>query len=369
MTAKAPSLRILVIAAARHPLREPFAGGLEAHTHQLVRVLSQRGHRVTLLAPVGADSDLEATLLPAAELRISEAAAADVNAPPRQWMEHHHIYLSLMLALAGGLGHEFDIVHDNSLHHLPVAMAPAVAQAVSGRGPSIISSLHTPPLPWLESAVDMCGSSVRFTAVSESCRRSWGGIVAADVVRNGVDTASWSLGSGGPEAVWSGRMTPEKAPHEAIAAARLAGIRLRLAGPLSDPRYFDDCVAPLLGPGIEYVGHLSQRDLADLVGASSVALATPHWDEPYGLVAAEAMSCGTPVVAYDRGALREIVPATGGMVVPPGDVAAMAAAIATAQRLPRSQVRATALAHCSIDTMAAGYEALYLEEARRESAA
>lgn len=344
-------MHVCLVASSLHPIREPFAGGLEALTHQLARELRRGGHEVSVYAAPGSDPELGAVDLPVDRFWPSRAARADVHAPSARWMAEHHAYLSLMLDLAGPLGSGIDVVHNNSLHHLPVAMARTLSVPV-------LTTLHTPPVPWLESAFRL-SPGAHATAVSDTCRRMWAPEVHATVVRNGVDIERWRLGPGGGPAVWSGRMTPEKAPHAAVAACRRAGLPLRLVGPLSDPEYFEARVRPLLGGDVEYIGHLTHRDLVEVVRAASVAVVTPRWEEPYGLVAAEAMACGTPVAAYDRGALAEVVTPAAGVVVPPDDVEALADAVVRAATLDRDGVRAVAVRDCSLQRMVDEYDVLY----------
>jgi glycosyltransferase involved in cell wall biosynthesis len=355
-------MRICLIASSRFPIAEPFSGGLEAWTHAFAVELAARGHDLTLFAAPGSDPDLPLTVLPVQVFEPSAGARADVHAPPAAWMTEHHAYLGLMLGLArgdAGSGAGFDVVHNTSLHHLPVAMASSLSTPM-------VTTLHTPPVPWLESAVALSGGAGTFVAVSEVTARAWAPVVPAVVIRNGVDTGLFAAGRGGGPAVWTGRMVPEKAPHHAIDAARLAGVELVLAGPVSDPDYVDAQVRPRLGPGVQYAGHLRRRELAELLGSASVALVTPEWDEPYGLVAAEAMSCGTPVAAYARGALTELVAPSVGELAVPGDVASLATALALAQTCDRDAVRAYALQHCSLERMVDDYERLYASlEGRR----
>ena len=345
-------MRICLIGSSRYPICEPFAGGLEALTHTLARELADRGHEVALFAAPGSDPALPVRILPRASFEPSAVAAADRHAPAADWMTEHHAYLGLMLELARGGAHEFDIVHNNSLHHLPVAMASALSIPV-------LTTLHTPPLPWLESALALSSANTVFTAVSSFTAHSWSHVVDSTTVRNGVDLEQWSSGPGGGPAVWSGRLVPEKAPHDAIDACRRAGVPLVLAGPLHDERYFRDMIEPRLGDGVRYAGHLRRSELARLVGEASVAVVTPAWDEPYGLVASEAMACGTPVAAYSRGALSEIVPATAGVLVAPGDVTALAAAITAAAALDRPAVRRHAQRACGVTRMVDEYERCY----------
>ena len=350
-------LRIAIIGSSRFPIAQPFAGGLEAHIWSLTRALQARGHHVSLFAAPGSDPSLGATHLPLRNIALSESARRDVSHTPGLSIDEHHAYLALMMGLvertasdAGG----FDVVHNHSLHYLPLAMASLL------RAP-LITTLHTPPTPWLESAMQISpAGSVRFVAVSAHTARSWrhaSGLIP--VIHNGIDLSRWQVGAGGGPLVWSGRIVPEKGPHAAILAARLAGRRLNVCGPIIDRAYFDSLVTPLLDERIRYLGHLDHRQLSGVVSTASAALVTPSWDEPYGLVVAEALASGTPVAAFARGGIPEILNPTCGRLVEPDNVAALAAAIPQTEQLSRTAARRRAELSCSADVMVDKYERLF----------
>ncbi|MCW2747262.1 MAG: glycosyltransferase family 4 protein [Nocardioidaceae bacterium] len=346
-------LRVCLIASSRFPVAEPFAGGLEAHSHGLARELTRRGYAVTLFAAPGSDSSLNVHELAVDTFVPSATARADVGAGPAQWIQEHHAYLGLMLDLARHGSRRFDVIHNNSLHHLPVAMASSLEVP-------FVTTLHTPPVPWLESAIAYAPKSAAFASVSAFTARSWSHVTPSTVVLNGVDTDRWQVGcGGGGSAVWFGRLVPEKGAHLAIDAAAIAGVPLDLAGPIFDPEYFAHHIRPRLSPTVRYLGHLCHQQLVEVVGRASVALVTPVWDEPYGLVAAEAIACGTPVAGFHRGALPEFVTESTGILVTPDDVRALAAAIPSAQALPRHGLRTYALDNLSRERMVDEYESLY----------
>lgn len=354
-------LRICLVASCRFPIGEPFTGGLESMTWHLARELLRRGHEVAVFAAPGSDPSLGVVEL-AVETLPDHPGRLDVGAPSTIEVAEHHAYLSLMIDLIGPAGADFDVLHNNSLHYLPVAMAPGLPMPM-------LTTLHTPPLWWLESAVQLDSGTSSFAAVSRFTAESWSPIVDCACVPNGVDLSRWPAGPGGDVAVWSGRLVAEKAPHEAIIAARRAGMPLVLAGPVLDVDYFHSAVEPLLGPDATYVGHLDQTDLADLVGRSSVAIVTPAWDEPYGLVAAEALACGTPVAAYARGGLPEVVTRDTGRLARPGDTDMLAAAIRAASGLDRARCRQHAADNLSLSRMVDLYEGLYADLVHRRLAA
>lgn len=347
-------MRIGIIASARHAIREPFAGGLEMHTHALATRLRQRGHRVTVFASGESDEQLgvEALCPTASGLDLSRAAREDKSMVARRFMDEHHAYLHLMLGLRG---RDFDVLQNSSLHYLPVAMAGSLDVPM-------VTTLHTPPTPWIESAVTAgpTPSNVTFVSVSHHNAASWSKIAVDTVITNGVDLAAWPFrATGDPElAVWTGRIVPEKGPHLAIEAAHAAGLRITLAGP-ADPDYLRDEILPRLREGDQLLGHLPQWRLAQVVGAAGVSLSTPCWDEPFGLVVTEALACGTPVAAFDRGAMSEILTPLCGRLAPAGDVEGLARAALEARELTRQDCRRRVDEKYCLDVMVDQYEQLY----------
>jgi glycosyltransferase involved in cell wall biosynthesis len=358
-------LRVALVAAARFPIAEPFAGGLEAQVWALADGLRRRGHEVTLFAGPGSDPALGVEVLDLRRPAISPAARLDVSMTAPQWLDEHHAYLDLMLRLAQD-GHErYDVVHNHSLHHLPVAMASMLRVPV-------LTTLHTPPTPWLESAVQAGGDCpVRFVAVSRQTAGAWRHVLPdVAVAYNGIDADRWTAGPGGGPAVWFGRIAPEKGTHLAIDAAVRAGEPLRVAGPIADQAYFEGEIRPRLAaaPDVTYLGHLDRAALVALVGSARVVLVTPCWDEPYGLVVAEALACGTPVCAFARGGVPEVLGDGCGVLVAPGDVDGLAAALRIAPSCSREHARRHAVEACSLDATVARYEELYAELATRRTA-
>lgn len=347
------ALRIALLAHNHFPIREPFAGGLEAHIGHLAGALARHGHQVTLFAAAGSAPEVSHPGLSLIDLTCSPAAAQPFPRPGAVKESHHRAFVTLMAELIRDGGARFDVVHNHTLHYVPIMMAPRLATPM-------LTTLHTPPLPLLEAAVGAV-RGMAYATVSRRAAAAWAdaGASRIAVVPNGIDVERWPAGTGGAYLVWSGRLVPEKGPQLAIEAARRAGYRLVLAGPVVDRDFFRRRIAPHLGDGVSYAGHLDQRHLAALVGGAAAALATPLWDEPYGLVVAEAMACGTPVVAFARGGIPELLDESCGRLVAGGDVTAMAAAIPAAVALSRATVRRIAVERHGLDAMVAKYIALY----------
>lgn len=346
-------MRIGIIAHLKHAIREPFAGGLEMHTSMLQGALRRRGHEVTVFASWR--SEPEACV----EAICDETSLMEIGceeAPDKVFFQEHHAYLSLM----NGLRHrDFDLIHNNSLHYLPVAMADALPMPV-------VTTLHTPPFAWLESGVRLCNApNATFVAVSETIRNTWNKVAPIDhVVLNGIDLERFAFRAepaAQPYWVWYGRIVPEKGLHHAIAAAALSGAPLLIAGPISDQDYFEREVAPRLDEQIKYLGHLPHSELAGVIGGARAFLCTPCWEEPYGLVVAEALACGVPVAAFARGAIPELLDAATGALAIPDDPISLSQAALAAEQLDRHACRERAVMRCDAARMIDEYEALYAD--------
>ena len=330
-TPRAAKLRIALIGPARYPVREPYAGGLEAFCHTMVSALRELGHEVDFFAAEGSDGNTKDFELPGVDWGDRAEDATDTTYPEGGRERENEAFIELRrLLVARG----YDVVHNNSLN-------PYIFPSEASPEPlPMLTTLHTPMVDEIQAAITAAGLRAgRFAAVSRTTARDWRLPTEPVIIPNGVNVNLWRPGPGGETAVWFGRLVPEKGAHLAIDACRAAGIPLVLAGRNGDHHYVRDEIAPRLGDGVEWIGELSHAELRGLVANCGVAVATPRWEEPFGLVAFEAMACGTPVAAFRRGGMGELLRDAPACLAPADDVDALAAAITRARGLDRDVVR------------------------------
>ncbi len=346
-------MRIALLAHSRYPIREPFMGGMEAHVYHLAHALRDRGHAVTLYG--AGDSEVDVPAFPIVDHHY------ELDYPMREYhgTDALNDHVDAAFARAGQrlLVRDFDIVHNNSLHRYP----PRLARTY--RIP-MVTSLHVPAFDWLRRAVhEGAAPWSRFTATSHTHAKSyWEGELPeeAHIVPNGIDLARWPFRERGDGSIlWAGRIAPNKGPHLAVRAAAMAGLALDLYGPMELPEFFDQEVRPFLSDRVRYRGHASAAELAAAMGRAGAFAFTPLWDEPFGLVAVEAMASGLPVAAFDNGAVREVIGERAGRIVPHADVPALAEAMGAVLCIPRQNARTWVEDHFTIDRMVAGYEDVY----------
>ncbi len=354
-------MKIALLAHLRHTIAPPFAGGMEAHSWHLAKGLVARGHDVTIFA----SGDSLAHLPEGVKLHAVAERHYDVDYPwhlfhgtetLNAWQDAVFERVCDHLRVA-----DFDVIHNNTLHRFP-------PQAGFAEGLPMVTSLHVPPFDGLRRAVRTSASAwSRFTVTSKRQLGLWwpdGAPEGASVLYNGIDPVDWPfVAEGDGSAVWAGRITPTKGTHVAIRAAMAAGVPLRLFGAIENQDYFDREVRPFLGRDVEYGGHLDGRLLAREIGVASVMLFTPMWDEPFGLAAVEAMSCGLPIAATDMGAVREVICEAGRYALS-DDIPALASALESAMEIPRTNPARRVRRWFTIDAMIDRAEQLY-DDVRR----
>ena len=331
------------------PLRPGQVGGAQAVIMDLATGLAARGHQVWLHCAEGSEvPGVELAMVP----RPRDAAAALVmpgGAPPPP-----------APGVAAALADMFRSIRSSGAEVVSQHAFDAAAFELAG-GLPVLHTLHLPPIvPAVTQAAGRVAAS-RLATVSESCRSAWrsAGVEVGMVLRNGVPDLEPGGGPVESVALVAGRISPEKGVEHAVAASRLAGLSVRLAGDAYDPDYHVDLA------GVEQVGAAARDDLRRIMATSAVTVCAVRWEEPFGMVAAEAQMAGCPVAAYRRGALPEVVEeGVSGFLAEPDDVADLARAIERCLALDRAGVRASALRRLAFDPVLDRYEAALREAAR-----
>ncbi|MFD1257695.1 glycosyltransferase family 4 protein [Mucilaginibacter terrae] len=346
-------MKIGVIAHLKHPIKAPFAGGLEAFTYEITHRLTQRGHEVVLFA--SSSSTAGGTLHPILDDISYDASNGMRPKKPdlsSEYIAEHHAYYRMMTEIDAL---ELDVVFNNSLHYVPITMAGVIKTPM-------VTVLHTPPFYELQLATraEQRFKNIYYVTVSQSNADNWKEFIPdCPFIYNGIDLAKWTYYPTGTQnnyAVWFGRIHPDKGLDLAIRAAKLAGIPLKVAGGIGDKKYYSEKIEPLLDDNTQMMGLLDHQQLNRLIGEAKVCLITPVWQEPFGLVVAEALACGTPVAGVKAGALPEIVTDEAGFLVEPGNAPGLAVAIRKAMTLDRQKIRNYAEAKLSIEEMLTRYE-------------
>ena len=350
-------MRLALIASLVSPIREPQCGGAQALLADLAAGLAMRGHDVDVYAASRSAIDGVHVVdvgVDAAALRgfLYRAGAS----PPADSARFVAAYERLFEAVGE---HSYDVVHNHAFDGPAIRCAAALAAPV-------VHTLHLPPEASVVDALREASQARRppvIAAVSAAHAESWRQFVEVDaILRSGVVTERipWSVAPGAG-AVFAGRFSPEKGAVDAIAIAKLAGMHLDLYGDAYDGGYAERAVyAAGDQAGVRVHPAMPRAALWRVIAGAAAVLCPAGWDEPFGLVAAEAQACGTPVVAFARGGLKEIVlDGVTGFLIAPGDIGAAAAALDRVTDLDRGECRRHAAAHLDFEAVLDGHERLY----------
>jgi glycosyltransferase involved in cell wall biosynthesis len=350
-------VKIALMAPLVTAIREPQQGGSQAFVSDLARGLVGRGHDVHVYAASGSqipgveviDTGVDPRSLAGTLYRAFGPAGPEPAAAGPAFAS----------AYSKVRQNRYDVIHNHAFD------APAVRLATTLHAP-VVHTLHLPPDEAVAAALRHAARSGRaptVATVSAFQASAWGRIVHIDAILPPyVPTRAipWSLAPG-KGAVFAGRLSPEKGAAEAIDIARAAGVPIDVYGDAYDAGYSREQIGPRRAwPGVAVHDAVPRTSLWAAMARAAVVLYPVRWDEAFGMAAAEAQACGTPVVAVRRGALGEVI-ADGvtGFLVPPDDVQAAADAVGRTAGISRSACRDHAEGHLDLELSLDAHERLY----------
>ena len=361
-------MKIAIMAPLVTAIREPQRGGSQAFVSDLARGLAGRGHDVHVYAASGSqipgaeviDTGIDPRSLAGTLYRASGPAAGEPGEDGAAAAAAESAFATAYTAMRAT---RYDVIHNHAFD------APAVRLAAALAAP-VVHTLHLPP----DRAVSVAlrgaarhGRRPAVAAVSDFQASAWRRVVPVDAILppyppTGV--IAWS-GAAGRGALYAGRLSPEKGAAEAIDIARTAGMAIDVYGDVYDPAYSREQIGPRRNwPGVTVHPGVPRASLWEAMAGAAVVLCPARWDEPFGMAAAEAQACGTPVVAFRRGGLSEVImDGVTGFLVRPDDVRAAAEAVRKAAGLSRPACRKHAEGRLDLELSLDAHERLYLQVA------
>jgi glycosyltransferase involved in cell wall biosynthesis len=339
-------LRVAMLAPPWISVPPPGYGGVESVVGVLTDALVRRGHAVTLFCAPGSRSSARVVPL------LEESHPEEIE---RSLYEVDHVARAFEEIDLAAYEEPFDVVHDHC-GFTALAMADRLDTP-------LVHTLHGQFTAGTAAFYARHGHKAALVGISRAQLASApAGMEPVGAIPNPIDARAWPLREHKDDyLLWIGRMTAEKGPHRAIAAARAADVPLVLAGVIQPGQqaFFDREVAPHIdGERVRFIGEIGGTvKLAAFAGARALLMPI-RWEEPFGMVMVEALACGTPVIAFPEGAACELVcdGQTGFLVE---DERAMGAAVARLPRIAPRDCRAWVAEHCDVDVVAAAYERTY----------
>jgi UDP-glucose:tetrahydrobiopterin glucosyltransferase len=329
-----PKLKILILSTPVGALGSGLGGGVELTIANLARELQLRGHAIEIIAPAGSKLGNLSIIQVPGELQLT----AQTQEQEASIVMPSNPVLANIWAKARSIQHDYDIIFNTAFDWLPFYLTPFFDRPIA-HFVSMGSQIAAIDREIERVAIDFPGTigvctrtqAETFSFAERCC------IVGG----SGVDPAVYEYCET-PEncLAWLGRLSPEKALEDAVAAAQRTGIKLKIMGKIQDSAYWEQIQRDYPTAPIEYLGFLPTHELQQALRTCRGLLMTPRWVEAFGNVAIEALACGVPVIAYRRGGPAEIITdGKTGFLVEPDSIDGLVVAIDRLAEIDRADCR------------------------------
>jgi UDP-glucose:tetrahydrobiopterin glucosyltransferase len=338
-------MKLLFVSTSVGSLGSGLGGGVELTLKNIAQALQQQGHQIQVVAPI--ESVLEG--IPVKETSGNLQVPAQTQDRDVPICLPDDSVLANMWEYARQVQADFDVIVNFAYDWLPFYLTPffsrPVAHLVS------MASVSNAMDRVIKGAIAQYPDYIGFHSYAQAA--TFGLTDSCRCLGNAIDLSLYRFSEiPTSNLAWIGRIAPEKALEDAVAAAQKTRINLKIFGKIQDKDYWEKIRRDYPDAPIEYIGFLSTAQLQQQLGQCQALLMTPRWVEAFGNVAIEALACGVPVIAYRRGGPSEIVrDGETGFLVEPDSITGLVDAIARLEEIDRHACRDLAEQEFSLEAM------------------
>lgn len=352
-------LKLLFLSTSVGQLGSGLGGGVELTMLNIAQELHRRGHKIAVVAPVGSVLESIRVIEIMGDLQVT-AQTQDYHA---SIVMPADAVLANMWEYARKVQDEWDVIVNFAYDWLPFYLTPFFRTPIA----------HFISMGSLSESIDRIAGqiAVQFPGTigvyTASQAETFAFARECQLLGSGIDLSLYEFCSQPePKLAWLGRIAPEKGLEDAVAAAKITGIPLKIMGKIQDENYWQKICADYPDAPIEYLGFLTTIQMQKQVRECRALLMTPRWVEAFGNVAIEALSCGVPVIAYERGGPAEIVrDGLTGFLVEPDSVNGLVSAIERIDKIDRSACRSQAEVEYSLGALGDRFEHWFNSQGKR----
>lgn len=344
---------ILFLSTSVGALGSGQGGGVELTVQNLAKELSRRGHQLEVVAPQGSFLTAIPVTTIAGNLQIpvqTQSRDVPICLPDNS-------VLANMWDYARQVQNKYDLIVNFAFDWLPFYLTPffkiPIAHFIS------MGSMTTASDRIMQQIIAQYPGT--FGVYTQSQADTFPFANECEILGSAIDLSLYQFNPTPENSLaWLGRIAPEKALEDAVAAVNITGIPLKIYGKMQDQQYWEQIVHDFPTAPIEYQGFLTTKELQQQLGKARALLMTPRWLEAFGNVAIEALACGVPVIAYRRGGPAEIVQdGQTGFLVEPDSVPGLVTAINNLGQIERKICRQQAETEYSLKTLGDRFEAWF----------